>query len=84
MIESCFHCMKTQCHLKHPNKKGLATVVNYERSSRVALARVLDHSFALRFSVQPKIFNLSKRKLLIECYKSCECWSTSRLAVRSL
>ena len=54
--------MSRQSHLEDPNKEGLATIVNDERSPGVALARVLDYSFfGLRFSVQPQIINLTKR-----------------------
>ena len=47
-------------HLKHPNKEGLTTVVNDERSSRVALARVSYYTVHHRGGVKPQTANLCK------------------------
>ena len=37
----------SRCHLKDPNKKGLTTVVDDERTPGVALTGVLDNTFPL-------------------------------------
>ena len=52
--------MTSQSHLEDPNKEGLTTIVNYQRSPGVALARVLDHPLCFRLGVQPQIINLTK------------------------
>ena len=51
-------------YLKHPDKKGLTTVVNDEGPSRVPLARVPYHPVHHRGGVKPQSTNLVSFKVL--------------------
>ena len=53
-----------QFYLKHPNKEGLATVVNDEGPSGVPLARVPYHPVHHRRGVKPQTLNLVSFKVL--------------------
>ena len=51
-----------QFYLKHPNKEGLATVVNDERPPGVPLTGVLYHPVHHGGSVKPQTINLNEYK----------------------